>query len=314
MTLHRYLICAVAATCMLAVQPYFASEARADAKIGVSAAVKGNVFVKSGGVGDQRRAKADQSILLQDEVLTKQQSALQILLLDQSVFTIGENCEMVIDRFVYDPDKKAGEMSSTIVKGAFRFMSGRIGKANPTKANIVTPAATIGIRGTILEGVSGADAIKLAALLGFPTAGAHQTKALLVVLRGPGRGTNAITNPGIIDVGNNAGRKTITAPNYAVFVPGPGQPPIGPILITDEILEYFDFYLRTIPIGPSYGNGGSGEGQSGQDVFNQPDSGFPPFPQEFFDELFDNQFEPQQNTDPVNPGCGRVCKLFDAAE
>ncbi|MCY6383015.1 FecR family protein [Hoeflea prorocentri] len=266
------------------------ADAYAEAKIGVSAAIRGKVFVRSGAAADQRRASVDESILLQDEVLTKQQSALQILLLDESVFTIGENCEMIIDRFVYDPDQKAGEMSGKVLKGAFRFMSGRIGKANPTKANIETPSATIGIRGTMFEGVVGEDAIKLAKLLGFSTDSADSGKALLVVLRGPGRGTNSLSNNGIIRVGNGAGTKTISSPNYAVFVPGPGQAPIGPIKITDAILEYFDFYLRTLPNGPAFrGDTETGEGLSGQDSFNLPGGDFPPLNDLFDDELFDNQ-------------------------
>ncbi|MDA4847993.1 FecR family protein [Hoeflea poritis] len=302
----RYLIIAVAA---LAVADIFVpAKALAEAKIGVSAAVRGSVFVRSGDATGQRRAKVDESILLQDEVLTKQQSALQILLLDQSVFTVGENCEMIIDRFVYDPDRNAGEMSGTVLKGAFRFMSGRIGKANPTKANINTPAATIGIRGTMFEGVVGTDAIKLAALLGLTTAGADQDKAVLVILRGPGRNTNSLSKSGIINVGNSAGQKTISSPNYAVFVPGPGQPPIGPVKVTQEVLDYFDFYLRSLPNGPTFGNDeSSGEGESGQDVFNIPDGDFPPLNDLFIDELFDNQFEEFDDHEEPDCECSECC-------
>ncbi len=301
MKLHRCLIHTIAVAGLLAVQPLTVADAFAAAKVGVSAAIRGNVFVKSG--ADQQRAQKDQSIFLQDEVLTKRQSALQILLLDESVFTVGENCEMVIDRFVYDPDKKAGEMSSTVVKGAFRFMSGRIGKNNPTKAKVVTPAATIGIRGTMFEGTVGNDAIRLAALLGLSTDSADPNRALLVVLRGEGRNKNTLGNTGIIDVSNGAGKKTISAPGYAVFVPGPGQPPIGPVPITAEILAYFDLYLRTIPTGPSTGGGSeTGASQSGLDNFNEPGPGFEGFNSEFFEELFDNQNDPE----PLDNGSCRT--------
>lgn len=290
MTVQRTLVFTLAAACLVVTQVAWSVGARAEAKIGVSAAIKGNVFVKSGGASNQRKAKADQSIFLQDEVLTKRQSALQILLIDQSVFTVGENCEMTIDRFVYDPDRNLGEMSGTVVKGAFRFISGRIGKANPTMANITTPSAGIGIRGTMFEGVVGEDALKLAALLGLPTAGADSEKASFVLLRGPGRGTNALTATGIIEVSNSGGKKTISAANYAVFVPGPGQAPIGPFAVTEEVLSYFDFYLRSLPNGPSFGNDGeeSGEELSGQDAFNLPDD-VPPLNELFQDELFDSQ-------------------------
>ncbi|MCP4317980.1 MAG: FecR domain-containing protein [Hyphomicrobiales bacterium] len=300
-----------AAAALVVVQLFSVSQAHAEAKIGVSAAVRGKVFVKSGTSTEQRKAKVDQNILLHDEVRTKQQSALQILLLDQSVFTVGENCEMIIDRFVYDPDQNAGEMSGQVLKGAFRFVSGRIGKANPTKANITTPAATIGIRGTMLEGVVGPDAITLAQLMGLLTDGADPQRAAFIVLRGPKRNNNALAKPGIIQVGNSSGSKTISAPNYAVFVPGPGQPPIGPFKVTAEVLKYFDFYLRSSPSGPSFGGGEqSGASQSGQDAFNLPGDNFP-LNELFQDELFDNQLEEMMDGGNDGgdgyPGCREGC-------
>ncbi|WP_419907638.1 FecR family protein [Hoeflea sp.] len=296
----RYLIPAVFALALGIVS--FADNAYAQAKVGVSAAVQGSVFVRSGAASDQRRAQVEESILLQDEVLTKRQSALQILLLDESVFTVGENCEMVIDRFVYDPDRRAGEMSGTVLKGAFRFMSGRIGKANPTSVSIKTPSATIGIRGTFVESVIGPEAVKLWDLLGFSTEGADPERAGLYVLRGPGMRTSALTNKGIMTVGNEAGQKTISSPNYAVFVPGPGQPPIGPVKITEEVLAYFNLLLRSRPNGAPFGNDeNSGESQSAQDVFNLPGGDFPPLTDDFIDELFDNQFE--EEDEPDYPDC-----------
>ena len=279
----------------------------AQPKIGVSAAVRGKVFVRSGESAGQRKAEVAQNILLQDEVLTKQQSALQILLLDESTFTVGENCEMVIDRFVYDPGRGTGEMSSQVLKGAFRFVSGKIGKASPTAASIQTPSATIGIRGTMLEGVVGADAIALAQKLGIATGSADPNRAALIILRGAARNNNALTTPGIIEVGNGAGRKTLSAPNYAVFVPGPGQAPIGPFKVNADILAYFDFYLRTVPTGPSFGGGdqASGGSLSGQEAFNLPGDDFP-LNELFQDEFFDSQFEEEIGQD--DDECGRSCE------
>lgn len=284
------------------------SSADAASKVGVSAAVRGNVFVRSGGL-EQRKAEVEDDILLQDKVLTKKQSALQILLLDESVFTVGENCEMIIDRFVYDPQKNSGEMTGRVLKGAFRFMSGKIGKANPSAANITTPSATIGIRGTFFEGVVGEDAVRLARELGLDTSGADQNKAMLVVLRGPGRNTNTLSNTGIIDINTGGGSVTISDANYAVFVPGPGLPPVGPVRVTDAVLTYLNFYLRTIPTGPNVGGDDrTGGEQSGQEFFNVPTDDFTPISDEFQDELFDDQFEEPMNEDPVDdPDCMYSC-------
>lgn len=221
--------------------------ALAQAKIGTSAGVQGNVFVRGGGSAEQRRAAVRDSIFLQDQVITRQESAIQILLLDASIFTVGENCELVIDRFVYDPDTGAGQMSANVVRGAFRFMSGRIGANNPTDADIRTPSALIGIRGTFLECSVGADAILLARLAGLAEAAtADPVRASLCCLRGPA--ANTPDRRGVISVTNPFGRRTAEKPNTCIFDPGNGAP-VGPFEAPDDVISYFDVLLRTDPSG-----------------------------------------------------------------
>ena len=219
-------------TAIALVEPGFVSEQTAEAApvIGTSAAVQGNVFVTTEGA--ERKAQVKESIKLQDQVLTREDSALQILLLDQSTFTVGQNCSIIIDRFVYDPDTAAGNIGAKVTKGAFRFMSGKIGKKNPTNAEISTPSATIGIRGTFFEGIVGPDALALAQLGDLNTNGASSSGASIIILRGPGRSANSLDNPGAISVTSGGTTIDITVPHYAVFVPGNGQPPIGPFLLT----------------------------------------------------------------------------------
>jgi len=261
-----------------------ATEALAGAQVGTSAAVQGNVFVRGGSSGEQRRAQVRQSINLDDRVLTKQESALQILLLDRSIFTVGENCEMVIDRFVYDPDTGNGEMAASVVKGAFRFMSGQIGGSNPTSVTIDTPSATIGIRGTFIESIIGDDAASLADQMGIEySSDCGTSQAGLYILRGPGLGTNTLEDTGIMDVSTSGGSATATDANYAIFVPCPGAEPIGPFPVPDHILQYLDYFLRSAPNGPGVNPTGeteSGEEFAGQSQFNEgigdPPPGDPP--------------------------------------
>lgn len=227
------------------------SGALAQAQVGTNAAVQGDVFVRGGGGTEaQRRAAVRDEIALGDEVLTKQQSALQILLLDASTFTVGENAEITIDRFVYDPDSGAGELSARVAKGAFRFMSGRIGGTDPTKVTISTRAAVIGTRGTFFESVSGEDAYRLAQKLGVcDPRTADPATASLIVLRGPGRNRNTLDRTGRISVRNNAGEVTISEANYAAFVPSPNHAPCGPFFMPPELRDYLDFFLRSRPQG-----------------------------------------------------------------
>lgn len=217
--------------------------------IGTSAAVKGQVYVSTNGA--ERKAQIRESIKLDDAVTTKQDSALQILLLDQSTFTVGQNCNMVIDRFVYDPDTDNGQIGATVTKGAFRFMSGNIGKKSPTSASISTPSATIGIRGTFFEGIVGKDALALAQLGGINTNGANAQRASLIILRGPGPNSNSFDKTGALQISTAGGSQSVSTPNYAIFDPGNGDPPIGPFPVTPEMQAYLDFFLRSSPNGPS---------------------------------------------------------------
>jgi hypothetical protein len=235
--------------------------------VGTAAAVQGNVYVLTEGA--QRKAQVRSSIQLNDEVQTKDDSALQILLLDQTTFTVGQNCSMIIDEFVYDPDAPSGSLSARVLTGAFRYMSGQIAKANPQQANLRTPSASIGIRGTMLEGIVGADAVTLAQEAGLDVSGASPDGASITLLRGPGMGANTLDTTGAITVTSGGVTKTILEPGYFIFSPGPNLPPIGPLPVTAAMLEYLDFFVRSTPSGPNDNpiDVAGGEDESGQHLF-----------------------------------------------
>ncbi len=266
-----------------------ATTAWAAPKIGTSSAVRGKVFVTTSGAS--RKARVRDAISLQDKVLTKEDSALQILLLDRTTFTVGQNASLTIDKFVYDPSTSQGQVSARVAKGAFRFMSGNIGKANPTNASVSTPSATIGIRGTFFEGIVGEDAIALAGLAGISTSGANANSASIAVLRGPRAGGNTLDDAGIIRVSNSAGSITLVRPSFAVFVPSAGAAPIGPFKLTKDMLDYLDFFLRSEPNGPpvNFADVEPGGSESGQREFELPV------------DPFDDEVDDVGKTDPNVP-------------
>ncbi|MCC7049985.1 MAG: FecR domain-containing protein [Alphaproteobacteria bacterium] len=129
-------------------QPSWAQQQQA----GVTAAVRGRVeiAVAVGAVG--REAKSGEPVYLGNRVKSGPESGLQILLLDQTTFTIGPDSELVIDEFVYDPAKGSGKVTASVVKGVFRFVTGQVAKNNPADMLVKMPIGTIGIRGTIAMG------------------------------------------------------------------------------------------------------------------------------------------------------------------
>ena len=61
---------------------------------------------------------------------------------------------------------------------------------------------------------------------------ADPATASLILLRGPGAATRGGETPGAIDVSAGGVTVPVERPGYAVFVPGPNQPPIGPFLLS----------------------------------------------------------------------------------
>ena len=226
-----------------------------NAAIGVNAAIKNQVSMKTSADAAPRPAVLRESVRLGDAISSGPASALQVLLRDRSVFTVGANARMTIDRFVYDPARATGDVAASVAKGAFRFMSGRSLSRTGGSAAVRTPVASIGVRGTIVEGIVGGDALAtVAGEPGVPSGGDPET-ATLIVLRGPGGRTDGLDKPGAIDVTAGGVTVTIDRPGYAVLVPGPGQPPIGPFLLSNAAFERMSLLLRGIPTGGASDDG-----------------------------------------------------------
>ena len=133
-------------------------------KIGVIAAVQGKIDLKiPGQIG--RVARSGQAVFMGDEITTDEQGHLQILFLDQTVFTLGPNSTIIINEFVYDAKSHEGSMQASVTKGVFRYVSGKIAAKKPNGVMVKLPAANLGFRGTIVGGQVLPDNSSLAALL-----------------------------------------------------------------------------------------------------------------------------------------------------
>lgn len=215
--------------------------------VGVNAAIRNKVEIRSAATRQVRPAVLRARVILNDEVRTGAASQLQILLLDRTTFTVGANARVAVDRFVYDPAANSRSTSVSVTKGAFRFMSGRNLRKPAGAVQVRTPVATIGVRGTIFEGVVGEDAMRIAraeAAVGKKVK-AKKQQASLIVLRGPGAQTQGDTSRGAIDVTAGGQIVTLDGPGLAVYVPREGAPPIGPFRISQAGLLALQSLLRT---------------------------------------------------------------------
>ncbi|MDE0944337.1 MAG: FecR family protein [Alphaproteobacteria bacterium] len=102
-----------------------------------------------GELADVRRdLQKDLSIFAEETVRTGESARVGLLFKDGSELIIGATAHVVLDKFVYDGNGAKGANVDGVInllKGAMRFTSGRLGHRS---LRVVTPVATIGIRGT----------------------------------------------------------------------------------------------------------------------------------------------------------------------
>jgi len=68
---------------------------------------------------------------------------------DNTQVRVTENSKLLIDDFVYDPNKKgSGKLALKVAIGTVRYASGNIAHENNKNVAITTPTATVAVRGT----------------------------------------------------------------------------------------------------------------------------------------------------------------------
>lgn len=195
----------------------FSMPVAAAPQIGVTAALRGDVVrtasLETGAAIGQM--SSGQKVFLGDDIKVGEKGRLQVMLLDETIFTLGANAVMRIDEFVYDPNDAAkSSLSTSIKQGAFRFVSGQIARSGRDAMAVTLPGATIGVRGTSVAG------------------NVAPNGAASVILLGPAPNNNLGLPAGAINVANAAGAVDITRPGFATQIDAAGQAPATPVAAT----------------------------------------------------------------------------------
>lgn len=98
--------------------------------------------------GTQVTLKAGDPIFADDILETGPDGALGLVFIDKSTMSMADGGRIILDEMVYGPSTHLGVQAFNVVRGAFVFASGIIGKNDPDSVTVSTPVATIGIRGT----------------------------------------------------------------------------------------------------------------------------------------------------------------------
>jgi len=83
-----------------------------------------------------------------DLISTGKKGAVGIIFTDDTILSLGPNTKLVMDEYVFAPQKKEMSMIMRLIKGTASYLSGIIGKQSPDTVKLKTPEATIGMRGT----------------------------------------------------------------------------------------------------------------------------------------------------------------------
>ena len=139
-------------------------------------------------------------IFFGDTIVSKKNANAQILFIDQTVLTLGEDTEMTIDEFIYDPNSNDGSFVSSVKSGTVKFITGQISNKNPENLEVKVPAGTLGARGT--------EFVVLA----------EKNNQSTVVLLGPGPENTLGMVPGNLILSDGISSIDITKPGYEAII------------------------------------------------------------------------------------------------
>lgn len=114
--------------------------------IGKTKTGKGEVVVIRG--GKEIPIKVGDRLYQNDLIRTGAASSVGIIFEDNTILALGSKSEIVIDEYVFAPEKGLFSMLTRMLKGTASYLSGVIGRQSPESVSFQTPDATIGIRGT----------------------------------------------------------------------------------------------------------------------------------------------------------------------
>ena len=95
--------------------------------------------------GNQAVKREGDAVVFKEELETVDGSAALIRFVDDSTLALGAKSKVLIDEFVFDPQKAEGNALIKISVGTLRFVTGEMPKG---KTVIKTPTATLVLRGT----------------------------------------------------------------------------------------------------------------------------------------------------------------------
>jgi hypothetical protein len=118
------------------------------APIGTIKKVKGQVWTIHKKTEVAYPIKEELPLFVGDMLISGEGSSMQAVLNDQSVFSLAPYSKMLLDRFLYDPDKESRNSLINLLFGKARFIASKLTGGRDGDFSVTTPTANMGIRGS----------------------------------------------------------------------------------------------------------------------------------------------------------------------
>lgn len=92
--------------------------------------------------------KPGDRIFEKDVLTTGKDGSLGLVMRDNSLVSLGPGSRLVVERFLFAPEKGALASILRVGIGSSAFLTGEIAKLSPGAMQVMTPTSSIGIRGT----------------------------------------------------------------------------------------------------------------------------------------------------------------------
>jgi len=109
--------------------------------------VRGEVIASGGSSGAERHLREGDAVYVGERVRAAAQGEAVLKTEDAGFLAIRPNTDFVAERYAAE-DKPSDSFTVRLLTGSLRLVSGWIGRTNRAGSKVVTPTATIGIRGT----------------------------------------------------------------------------------------------------------------------------------------------------------------------
>lgn len=117
-----------------------------ESAVGYIKSVQAQASVVAG--GQTLEARPGMPLQLGNTIRTGPNASVGVTFKDNTTMALGPGTELVIDEYLFSPQKGDLKLAASLTRGTLYYISGVIAKLKPESVSVRTPTGLIGVRGT----------------------------------------------------------------------------------------------------------------------------------------------------------------------